>query len=185
MRGAILILIFPILFSCNENTGRQMAGLNLEQVYGDESWENALAQELKVFYFLAPECPLCQNYAKTMRDLMEANPGVKFIGIFPGEAYSVEEIKMYLIKFGLEFDSFLDPDFQLTNLLGAEITPEAFLVDSEGRVVYSGAIDNWAISLGRKRQVITKNYLQDAIAAAEQGLPADPKKSQAVGCFIE
>ena len=31
----------------------------------------------------------------------------------------------------------------------------------------------------------TKKYLEDAILASSKGLPADPKKSKAVGCFIE
>jgi thiol-disulfide isomerase/thioredoxin len=185
MRYAILIFFISFLISCSENPNQKIQDLQLSKVYGDKDWSDVVRNELTVFYFLAPECPLCQNYAKAMRDLSDANPKVKFIGIFPGEAYSEEEIRKYLIRFGLEFDSYLDPDFKFTNLLGAEITPEAFLIDANGNTLYAGAIDNWAISLGQKRSVITKKYLADAIAAAREGLPADPKKSQAVGCFIE
>lgn len=53
------------------------------------------------------------------------------------------------------------------------------------RVWYQGAIDNWAIALGRHRYRITEPYLIRALDAADAGRKADPAYTPAVGCFIE
>lgn len=54
-----------------------------------------------------------------------------------------------------------------------------------GSVWYQGAIDNWAISLGKHRLEVTKTYLLDALEAAERGMPAVPAFTRSVGCYTE
>lgn len=53
------------------------------------------------------------------------------------------------------------------------------------RVWYQGAIDNWAISLGKHRLQVTETYFLDALKAAERGMPAVPAFTRAVGCYTE
>ncbi|MFN7302740.1 MAG: hypothetical protein ACK5U7_14810 [Bacteroidota bacterium] len=53
------------------------------------------------------------------------------------------------------------------------------------RVWYQGAIDNWAISLGKHRLQVTEPYLLRALEAAERGMPAVPAFTRAVGCYTE
>ena len=184
MRIALLLIsTLLILGSCQEPN--DITNLELEKVFGKKSWIEASSSNLKVYYFLAPECPLCQNYAVEMRNLKSKFPEVEFIGIFPGEEYTREEIRQYMHKFKLDFNSYLDPNFILTGHYEAEITPEAVLVDSDDKVWYSGAIDNWAISLGQKRTVVTRHYLSEAIEAQRDQQVIDPKKSKAVGCYIQ
>ena len=53
------------------------------------------------------------------------------------------------------------------------------------RVCYQGAIDNWAIRLGKHRLQVTEPYLLRAMEAAERGMPAAPAFTRAVGCYCE
>ncbi len=182
----ICYFIFPVLaVSCTRESANDISDYRLQSIYGDEKWEDFIEKDLKVIYFLAPECPLCQNYALAMRELALKYPDVNFAGIFPGKEYNQTEIRQYLIRYDLNFNSYSDPDFKLVNTFGATITPEAFLLDSANQVIYSGAIDNWAISLGQKRLVVTKKYLEDAILALKDQRKIDPSKSKAIGCFIQ
>ena len=78
-----------------------------------------------------------------------------------------------------------DPDFKLAHYYGATTTPEAVFIDKNGKLLYKGAIDNWAISLGKKRLEATAHYLRDAVENHLSGNVIDPKETKPVGCFIE
>jgi len=140
-----------------------------------------------VFYFLSPECPLCQNYTLAFRQLYQKfkSQGVAFYGIFPGKWYSAGEIDTFRIKYELPFDMLIDTDMKLSHSIGATITPEAFLVNNQGETLYDGKIDNWVNALGKKKLEVTHNYLEDAITASLDGKEINPKKTEAIGCLIE
>lgn len=138
-------------------------------------------------YSFPPECPLCQNYSVKINELLKkhASDSLQFIGVVSGTYYPKNEIKRFLVKYELDLLVLLDPEFKLANALDAEITPEVFYTAPGGEVLYHGAIDDWAISLGQKRINVQNDYLHDAIIAHQNGSPIDPKKTKAVGCFIE
>jgi len=140
-----------------------------------------------VFFFLSPECPLCENYSRTINQLRaEVDPAeVAFYGVFPGTFYTREEIQGYLSRYQPEVTVLLDPDYTFTHRLGATVTPEAFLIDAAGTVHYQGKIDNWIPKLGQKRVHITEHYLQDALTARQAGQAVVVAKVPAIGCLIE
>jgi thiol-disulfide isomerase/thioredoxin len=181
------IILFGITSSCGFDNEKSISAFELEAISDSKSWAEIISNEHKILYFLSPECPLSQNYSRTIIDLSQKfnNDSINFIMIFPGKEYSTKEIKAFLIKYKLDFPSYLDSDFSLTKTLNAEITPEAFLLDNSNSVLYSGAIDNWAISLGQKRSVISANYLSDALESALKGEEISIKETKAVGCFIQ
>jgi peroxiredoxin len=183
-----LVFSFSTLFiSCTVDPGKvfEIEVEDMEEVV--VSLEDLRNNDISVLYFLGPECPLCQNYTVSMKAFYEEYKGrnICFYGIFPGKEYSPREINQYMIRFGLEFTSFLDPIFNLTDFLAATTTPEVFVLDKEGVVLYRGAIDNWAIDLSQKRSNITEFYLRDALVQGMEGKPVAKKVTQAVGCFIQ
>ncbi len=136
---------------------------------------------------LSPECPLCLDYATAFRELDAecAAQGIRVRGVFPGTYFPDKQIRMYLRRFQLDFPAWLDPDYELVHALNATTTPEAILLDAEGRTVYQGGIDNWAYALTRKRLEPTEHYLRDAIAAHLDGRTPDPAYTDPVGCLVE
>jgi len=143
-------------------------------------------QRAAVFVFLAPDCPLSQNYTTTLNELRNQfkTSGVEFFGVFAGPFAiqgSDEFVSTYKVGFPVEKDS----DFKITDFLGATTTPQAFVVDTAGRTLYAGAIDNRAPELGQFRTVITENYLRDAVQSVIDGKEVPVAKTTPVGCFIE
>ena len=145
------------------------------------------AHKATVIAFLSPECPLRENYTKTLNyiQLEFEEKDVDFINMFPGTLYSGEEIQTFIQTYQLKQNNLPDKKLMLAKYLKATTTPEVFVLNNKGEVVYSGAIDNWAIDLGEKRQVITEFYLKDALNALLQNKKIAVKKTTAVGCFIE
>jgi len=186
MRRMKVILILLILSSCGEQSplDQKFVLIDKTELVLDTTFTNHSGTAL---IFLSPECPLCQNYTVTIdriqKDFDEKD--VAFYGVVSGDFYSQSDIKGFLIKYDLDLPIILDPEFKLANYYKAEITPEAFLIAENGESQYQGAIDNWAISLGQKRQTITERYLEDALNAHLTGGEINPKKTKAVGCFIE
>ncbi|TAE49379.1 MAG: hypothetical protein EAZ89_14280 [Bacteroidetes bacterium] len=144
-------------------------------------------QPLSVFFFLSPECPLCENYSLTINQLRKLFPKEKlvFYGVFPGKFYSKEQIQTYLTTYSPQVTPLLDPDYQLKKAFGARVTPEVFLLNSASSLLYSGKIDNWVFALGKKRVHVTEFYLRDAISAALAGRQIEITHVDAIGCFIE
>lgn len=140
-----------------------------------------------VLTFLSPECPLSENYSKTLNDLSGTftKENVRFINVFPGTTYSKVKIDSFIQFYEVKQPFIVDEKWNLTEQLNATITPECFVVNKEGEIIYSGAIDNWAVDLGQKRQVITEFYLRDVLYAVLSGSKIPFNKTTAVGCYIE
>ncbi len=159
------------------------------QVYGgDQLSLKSLLDGNKggVFYFVSPVCPLCQNYADRFKQSSNMkNESLFVVGVVSGNYHSDQELETYIRDFEIGFPVILDPNFKLAKHFEATTTPEAVLVDSLGRKQYQGAIDNWAIDLGRKRLQATEFYLNDAISAYIEGIEIELEYIKPVGCYIE
>ena len=140
-----------------------------------------------VFVFLAPDCPLSQSYTLTLKELQAkfGNAGVGFYGVVAGDKYDSKEIDGFISQYRIGLPILLDPKPALAQFFQATVTPEVFVVNSEGMPVYQGAIDNWAPELGQHRTVITEHYLLDALNSFLQTGKVPVNKTEAVGCFIE
>jgi len=181
------ILLIFILTSCDKQKP------NYSQVSGENYLSEPiqainLDEEYLVFIFMSPECPLSENYTKTIKDLSSqfANQDVGLYIVFPGKFYHRQQIEVFIEKYQLPTDWIIyDPENLFREYFSATITPEAFLADVTGTVLYQGAIDNWAITLGKQRQVITEYYLADAIDSSLKRENVKIRKTRAVGCIIE
>lgn len=185
----IFAFIFVILLSsCSANRTEELISLRLKTLQGEEyAFQKIKENKATVVYFLAPECPLSQNYTLPIKTIKEeyADKNIEFIGVVAGKYYTQQEIQDYVNEYNLTLPLLLDPDYTLTHLLGAKITPEVFVLSAQGNVLYSGKIDNWYISLGRNRKKPTEFYLKDALNAINSGQKISIKKTEAVGCYIE
>ncbi len=144
-------------------------------------------EQLSVYYFLSPECPLCENYTKDFKDLYQeySVKGVSFYGVFPGDYYSEERIMRYFKEYELPITPVIDLEFEMASYFQAEITPECVLVDTDGKIIYQGKLDNWLLELGRRKRTIDNYYLRDAINAHLNNNEVEVKRTKAIGCFIE
>lgn len=146
-------------------------------------WENDNTMHL--FVFLSPDCPLCRNYAPLINKIEAIyNKKIKVYGIIPGRSYNDSLVNEFIHTFSVQYPLLKDPQQMLKKYLKASTTPEVYLLNNAGVLLYQGAIDNWAVSLGKKRVKATENYLLDAVNNSLNNIPVAVKYKQPVGCLI-
>jgi peroxiredoxin len=82
-------------------------------------------------------------------------------------------------KFG--FPYVVDATSNVARAYGATRTPEAFLFDAQGKLVYHGTIDDNA----QEPEKVSTRYLADALAAVSSGKEIAVKETKAMGCGIK
>jgi hypothetical protein len=182
----LLVCISSLFLSSCKHSG--LENLPLKHPEGTKSTPAGLLGDKKglVFVFLAPDCPLSQYYTLPLRLIFENyHEKISMAGIIPGKFYSMDEINQYKERYRIPFDLFLDDDLKLTNQLKASVTPEVFLLDENLHLVYSGAIDDAAVDLTVKKQVVRNHYLKNAVDGLLNHQPSGVRKTKAVGCIIE
>lgn len=146
------------------------------------------AQDSKayVYLFLEEKCPMCQYYTLDLREMYEAyaNQEVSFVGLFPFASTTAESRKKFASTYKIPFPLQADENQSLTRLYKVKVTPEVIVTDAAGEIRYRGRIDNAYDRPGRRRTVITKHELRDALDALLAGKEIRVKETHAIGCFI-
>ena len=93
---------------------------------------------------------------------------------------SFEEMQAYARAQGYSWYYALDDKSVLADAFGASRTPECYLFDKNGKLVYHGAIDD---SPGDPNQV-KRHHLQVAIDEMLAGKEVSVKETRSVGCSI-
>jgi peroxiredoxin len=143
------------------------------------------ASKALVVAFVGVECPLVQHYAARMQQLADkyADSGVAFIAIDSNQQDSLAELAHFARTHKLEFPVLKDAGNKVADAMGAERTPEVFLLDAERRVVFHGRIDD-QFTYGRQKPKVEKAYLTDALDQLIAGQPIAVAEAESVGCHI-
>ncbi len=183
-----LFLTFALLSFLACNRQPSVFSYSLENLNGEMvDFQMLKSRKATVFIALSPDCPLCQKYSLSFREIDSTfrKENIAVIGVFPGEDYSLEEMKNYVYDFEIPFECVLDPQMLFTKRLGAEVTPEVFVFGPDEKLVYSGAIDNWAVTVRKHRQVVNAFYLRDAVQSILDETQVKTKRVEPVGCLIQ
>ncbi|MCC6475505.1 thioredoxin family protein [bacterium] len=139
--------------------------------------------------FTCNHCP----YAKAYEDRLIAlgnefqSQGIQFVLISPNDPKlkpedGAAEMKKRAADKSYPFPYLLNEDGSVAKAYGAARTPEAFLLDSEMKVVYTGRIDD-----NTEVKDVKVHDLQNALTklVAGEGASIDPKVTKAFGCTIK
>jgi peroxiredoxin len=134
-----------------------------------------------VLIFIATQCPISNAYNGRMQKLVEdyKAKGFNVVGINSNSTEPAAEVKSHAAEKGLTFPILKDPNNKIADHFSAQATPEAYLLDASGKLVYRGRIDN-----ARFGYVITANELRDAMEATLAGKPVEKAEAKAFGCSI-
>lgn len=187
MKFISCIVLFFLFTSCEKKT---IYTVKLTYPNGEIYEQNKIKEdEYLLIFFLSPQCPLSENYTKTINEITQhldsVNHKIRNFVVIPKSNFGRLDIIEFINQYKIHPQVYVDTKNDLAELLGATATPEVFLLNAKNEILYSGAIDNWAVDLGQKRQVITEHFLLDALNAVENHTPVPVKKTKAVGCFIE
>jgi len=97
------------------------------------------------------------------------------------EADSYDAMKDYAKKLGYKWNYVVDKNSELADAFGANRTPETFLFNKEGKLVYHGAIDDNPSDAGS----VNRKHLKEAIDEHLSGKEISVKTSRSVGCTIK
>jgi thiol-disulfide isomerase/thioredoxin len=190
----IFIFYLFCLSSCGQNTFISSKTLLTQEGQKTSILKNIQSDKTTkpfALIFLAAECPISQKYAPILRGLQTQFSQVKFIAIFTkwDKKQDIEEyLKAYPLSISNIFNNFVvlqDKSNKLVKKIDARITPEVFLFDKNGVLIYRGAIDNWFFALGQFRPEATEHYLVDALQLFLNNQPVKIKQTNAIGCIIE
>ena len=134
-----------------------------------------------VIIFIATQCPYSNAYNERMQKLADdyRARGINVVGINSNSTEPAAEVKQHAADNGLNFTILKDPGNQIADRYGAQVTPEAYLLDASGKLIYHGRIDN-----SRTGYLITASELSDAIEATLGGKPVEKTVAKAFGCSI-
>ena len=97
-----------------------------------------------------------------------------------GDDDSFTAMQQYAKDQGYKWYYTVDKNSELANAFGANRTPECFLFNKEGKLVYHGAIDDNPAAVAGDRA-----HLKEAINEMVSGKDVSVKTSRSVGCTIK
>jgi thiol-disulfide isomerase/thioredoxin/mono/diheme cytochrome c family protein len=97
-----------------------------------------------VVLFLGTECPINNAFLPVLAGLhKEYSPrGVRFLGVNSNRQDTSARVAEHARKQGVPFPVLKDPGNEAADRFGAQRTPEAFVLDGQGKVLYRGRIDD-------------------------------------------
>ena len=147
--------------------------------------DEARDRKVVVLAFLGTECPLAEAYAPRLAELARdfGKRGVAFFGVDANQQDGPVAIGRFAERHGLPFPMLKDVGNGLADRVGAERTPEVFVLDVSRVVVYRGRVDD-QYAIGIHRPSSTRHDLVDALDAVLTGRPVATPRTDAVGCTI-
>src|SRR5262249_8459487 len=125
-----------------------------------------------VVVFIGTECPINNAYMPRLSELAKTYEpqGVQFLAINSNRQDTPERIAEHAQKNALPFPVLKDEGNTVADLFAAERTPEAFVLDGQRIIRYSGRIDD-QFGIGYKRTNPTTNDLATVLDEVLAGKP--------------
>lgn len=132
--------------------------------------------------FVATRCPVSNDYNQRMAELARdyTAQGYAVFGVNANRNEPPQEVAQHAAEKGLGFPIVKDPEDRVADLLGASVTPEAYLFDTSWTLRYHGRIDD-----SRNPANITTRDLRAALDEVAQGKPVGVAETKAFGCTIK
>jgi peroxiredoxin len=135
-----------------------------------------------VLLFIAVQCPVSNAYNERMEKLAQdyKAKGINVVGINANVAEDAAAVKAHAAEHKLSFPILKDPGNKIADKLGASVTPEAYFLDANNKLLYHGRIDN-----SRNATQIETSDLRNALDAALSDKPVEKPEAKAFGCTIK
>jgi peroxiredoxin len=164
----------------------RLAPFTLQDFRG-KSWtlDDFKDQQLLVVAFLGTECPLAKLYGPRLAKLHAeyAPKGVGFVGLDSNAQDAVTALAAYARLHNVTFPLLKDLNNRVADQLGAQRTPEVFVLDRERKVRYHGRVDD-QYGIGFSRDEPRRRDLAAALDELLAGKPVSVPQTEATGCLI-
>jgi hypothetical protein len=147
-----------------------------------------------VLEWFNPGCPFVRasHTVGSLKGLAskESTEGVVWIAINSGgsgkQGFGADATRKATTEYGMQHPVLLDETGSVGHAYGAERTPQLYVINPEGRLVYRGAIDNSPDGEGQSPEGgKLVNYVASALQAIRTGGTVDPAETKAYGCGVK
>lgn len=148
----------------------------------DRTLKSLAGKNGTVLLFIAVQCPVSNAYNDRMAKLAEdyKAKGIAVVGINSNVAEDASAVKAHAAEHKLAFPILKDPGNKIADRLGASVTPEAYFIDVNNKLLYHGRIDN-----SRNADQVETSDLRNALDAALSGKTVEKTEAKAFGCTIK
>jgi len=148
------------------------------------SWEDLKTKKAIVIAFTCNTCPYAIDYQGRIKQLAkkwEDDDRVALIAVNSNliDEDSLEAMKERAQAEKFDFPYLKDEKQELGKSWGATRTPEFFVIDSQRKVIYMGAMDD-----NTTASEATVNYVNKAVEATLAGKQPEVQETVAIGCNI-
>lgn len=166
-----------------------MQGVEMKAVNGSTtSLDKAMTGNGLLVMFSCNTCPyVIKSQARTKEMMAYAvKNGIGMIIINSNEARredddSYKSMAAYAKEQGYNVPYVIDEKSQVADAFGATRTPETFLFDANGKLVYKGAMEDNPTNPSESKEL----FLKAAIDNMMNGKPITPNATKSIGCTIK
>lgn len=140
-----------------------------------------------VLEWTSQSCPYVERHyaAETMAKTYDAvgTDDVVWLTIDSTHDRPAEDLKTWKKEEGFDYPVLADKDGEVGKMYQAKTTPHMYVIDAEGVLQYSGAIDN--DPRGEKKADEVVNYVEQAVTAVKAGESPEKAETKPYGCSVK
>lgn len=143
-----------------------------------------------VLEWFNPDCPFVRysHSEGPLKDMAKKHAGVVWLAINSGavgqQGHGLDRNREAQETYGMDHQILLDESGKVGKHYRATATPHMFVIDEDGVLVYTGAIDN--APMGRTDSgAAVVNYVEDALTMLSEGKAIQRRETPAYGCSVK
>jgi peroxiredoxin len=170
-----------------ERSGRGAPEFELNSFEGKTISLSDYSGRIVVLEWMNFECPFSLYHYQTkntMVDLAKKYKGKNVVWLVINSTNHTTQgaNKTFAEKYSLPFPILDDRSGTVGRAYGAETTPHMYIINTRGRIVYEGAIDD--SPMGKKKEGVI-NYVDKALAELTAGKTVSTSKTKPYGCTVK
>jgi peroxiredoxin len=177
--AAVLTALLP---GQEYRVGSKVNDFSIRDLKGSPVQLSSLRGDVTVITFIATQCPVSNAYNDRMNAVYRdyAPKGVKFVFINANHTEPAAEVERHARAHAFAFPVYKDDENAVADRFGAQVTPEAFILDKDGVIRYHGPIDDSQIPAR-----VQKQHVRNALDAMLAGKSVSVSEAKAFGCSIK
>ena len=174
----------------NAVVGQPAPAFSLPDLDGKTHSLADLRGKVVVLEWMNPNCPFSRRHsdAKTMTSTASRHPEVVWLAInstAKGHQDYLEPAayKAFLQKHGIAYPVLYDTSGATGHAYGADTTPDMYIIDAKGTLIYAGAIDD--DPRGSKGAAARSNLVEAALSQHAKGETIANASNRSYGCSVK
>lgn len=144
-------------------------------------------KKASVLFFVSPFCSTTKSFMKEINAIAADYGDKATVYLVHSDPEITKEVAMEHAVLSEVKDTttvLLDKEQALARQVQAKITPEAVVIDADGKTLYKGRINDLYLGPTKRQRAATTQDLRDALDAIITGKPVPEPQHEAQGCKI-